>query len=153
MFKQPTFETFFTHEQIEDFIKNAKTFSAWDFACACGDTIKEKYEDFYVKLVELNKILLRKGAKGWFFIVTTSEIASIIDLSMNGAYTSNIINYKIHGVLPQGLPDVKYIGSVGNKWLVFSDDQLAANVLLMGCNDQVEDYSHYAKLSVANFII
>lgn len=37
-----------------------KRVSVWDFQTALGDTIKEKYEGLYVKLIEVRNVCTRK---------------------------------------------------------------------------------------------
>lgn len=83
-FVPPTFKTFFDSEGLADIAKTAGTVAAWDFLTALGDTIKEKYESLYVKCHELTSILLRKGAKGYFWIATSPEVASIFETATAG---------------------------------------------------------------------
>lgn len=37
-----------------------KQVPVWDFQTALGDTIKEKYESLYVKVIEVSNVCLRK---------------------------------------------------------------------------------------------
>lgn len=70
----PKFETFLSYQEILDIQYNAETVGAWDFANSIGDTIMEKYESLYIKLVEITNILISKGAAGYFWITTSPEI-------------------------------------------------------------------------------
>jgi hypothetical protein len=51
-------------EVLTDLRNNAGTIAAWDFNTALGDTIKEKYEALYVKLVEISNVVHRKTLRG-----------------------------------------------------------------------------------------
>jgi hypothetical protein len=47
-------------EVLTDLRNNAGTIAVWDFNTALGDTIKEKYESLYVKVVEVSNVVHRK---------------------------------------------------------------------------------------------
>ncbi len=49
---------------IKDLISKAGITVSWDFNAALGDTIMEKYESLYVKLVKTSN-LINKATKGW----------------------------------------------------------------------------------------
>lgn len=153
-FEKPTFEKFFTSEELAEIARTAGTVACWDFNCALGDTIKEKYESLYVKLHEMTNLLLKKGAAGYFWIAASPEVISIFETATAGFAPApwdrgDIIG----GVMPLGLPAVSYHGSVNLRWRLYSDSAMPTNMVLIGCNDKREDKSHYARLIVANFII
>lgn len=158
-FVPPTFKTFFDSEGLADIAKTAGTVAAWDFLTALGDTIKEKYESLYVKCHELTSILLRKGAKGYFWIATSPEVASIFETATAGFWPISSREFQDQygtedlGVAPLGLPQVTYRGSVNYRWRLYADTMMPQNMVLIGCNDKKEDTSHYAKLIIHNFII
>lgn len=153
IFVVPTFEHFFTTDELEDIAINAQTVAAWDFNTALGDTIKEKYESLYVKLVEVTNVLLAKGAKGYFWIATSPSIASIFETATCGFWPTYNERDKIGGVFPMGLPQVSYIGAINSKWRLYADPTLKENQVIVGCNDTLEDYSHYARMVVTNWVI
>jgi hypothetical protein len=159
-FQTPTFDKFFSYDEIMDIAGSAGTVTSWDFNSALGDTIMEKYESLYVKAVELNNVLMRKGAVGYFWIVTSPEVASIFETATAGFHPSpseefdRMAEYKaIDGVMPQGLPTMHYCGGVNRKWRLYKYSEVPTNMFLMGCNDQREDSSHYGRMMIANFII
>lgn len=47
-------------EKLIDLRNNAGKVAVWDFQSALGDTIKEKHESLYVKVVELSNVINRK---------------------------------------------------------------------------------------------
>lgn len=169
-FVQPTFENFFSNDELEDIAKSAGTIAGWDFMTALGDTIKEKYESLYVKVHELTVILLRKGAVGYFWICCSPEIASIFETCTAGFYPCsneeymqskakmmqqfNIEgNYKELGVAPLGIPELSYRGSINNRWRLYVNSQMPSNMALVGCNDKREENSHYGRMTIHNFIV
>lgn len=149
-----TFEKFFDHDEINYLMRVAGTVCAWDFHCALGDTIREKYQSLEVKVVELTNVLIRKGAAGYFWIATSPEIASIFETATYQFWHANKDeNGRLHGQLPMGTNEVLYSGMLKNRWRLYVDQLLPTNQLLIGCNDHVEEAAHYARMTVANFII
>ena len=63
----------------------------WDFSTALGDTIKEKYESLYVKVVEVTNVVHRKTLRGGAnWIVTSPEVASIFETATAGFATTRL---------------------------------------------------------------
>lgn len=107
-----------------------------------------------MKLIEVNKYLIAKGAKGYFWIATSPEIASIFETCWSFSPLSNHeYHTMIGGVEPQGIPFVMYCGAINQKWRLYKDALFPVNKALMGCNDTIESYDHYAVLTIQNFII
>lgn len=154
-FLKPTFEKFFTSEELAEIARKAQTVAVWDFNVALGDTIKEKYESLSVKCHEVTAILLRNGAKGYFWICCSPEVASIFEVANYGFWPApfNDKEDKSLGVSPLGLSELKFRGTINNKWRLYADTEMPEDTILIGCNDKMEDSSHYARLKVVNFVI
>jgi hypothetical protein len=113
-------------EVLGDLRNNAGTVSAWDFNTALGETIKEKYESLYVKVVEISNVIHRKTLRGGAnWIVTSPEVASIFETATAGfapapseTFTSSL--------------GVQYVGTVNNRWRLYKDPLFPSNQLLMG---------------------
>ncbi len=113
-------------EIITDLRINAGTVATWDFATALGDTIKEKYESLYVKVVEVSNIIHRKTLRGGAnWIITSPEVASIFETATAGfapapssAFESSL--------------GIQYIGTVNNRWKVYKDPLFPRGSILMG---------------------
>ncbi len=113
-------------EVLTDLRNNAGTVSTWDFNTALGDTIKEKYESLYVKVVELSAVIHRKTLRGGAnWIVTSPEVASIFETATAGfapapseSFTSSL--------------GVQYVGTVSNRWRLYKDPLFPSSQLLMG---------------------
>jgi hypothetical protein len=113
-------------EVIGDLRNNAGTVTAWDFNTALGDTIKEKYESLYVKVVEVSNVIHRKTLRGGAnFIVTSPEVASVFETATAGfapapseTFTSSI--------------GIQYVGTVNNRWRLYKDPLFPTGQLLMG---------------------
>lgn len=157
-FIKPTFEEFFTHEELKEITDDAGTICLWDYNKALGDTVREKYESLYCKINELTQTLIKKGAAGYFWIVVSPEIVSVFETSLNyrpfDTDETNYGNYgPIDGVFPMGIRDGSVIacGSVNKKWRLYKDSLLPTGMLIIGCNDVKEDRDHYAKMIICNF--
>ena len=113
-------------EVIQDLRNNAGTVAAWDLATALGDTIKEKYEALYVKIVEVSNVVHRKTLRGGAnFLVTSPEVASIFETATAGfapapseTFTSSL--------------GIQYVGTVANRYRLYKDPLFPNNQILMG---------------------
>jgi hypothetical protein len=113
-------------EVLSDLRNNAGTVASWDFNTALGDTIKEKYESLYVKVVEVTNVVHRKTLRGGAnWIVTSPEVASIFETATAGfapapseTFTSSL--------------GIQYVGTVNNRWRLYKDPLFPTGQLLMG---------------------
>lgn len=121
-------------EILTDLVKNAGTIATFDHATALGDTIKEKYESFYIKIVEVSSIIHRKTLRGGAnWIVTSPEIA---ELFTNACHWGD---WKRHDN-----SELCYHGTMNNRWRLFSSKTaIQRNTMLLGYKGDVEHDSGY----------
>ena len=113
-------------EVLTDLRNNAGTVTAWDFNTALGETIKEKYESLYVKVVEVSNVIHRKTLRGGAnWLVTSPEVASIFETATAGfapapseTFTSSL--------------GIQYVGAVNNRWRLYKDPLFPSNQILLG---------------------
>jgi hypothetical protein len=113
-------------EVLTDLRNNAGTVTAWDFNTALGDTIKEKYESLYVKVVEVSNVIHRKTLRGGAnWLVTSPEVASMFETATAGfapapseTFTSSL--------------GIQYVGTVNNRWRLYKDPLFPSNQILLG---------------------
>lgn len=113
-------------EVLTDLRTNAGTVASWDFNTALGDTIKEKYESLYVKVVEVSNVVHRKTLRGGCnWLVTSPEVASIFETATAGfapapseTFTSSL--------------GIQYVGTVNNRWRLYKDPLFPTGQILMG---------------------
>lgn len=113
-------------EVLTDLRNNAGTVAAWDFNTALGETIKEKYESLYVKVVEVSAVIHRKTLRGGAnWLVTSPEVASIFETATAGfapapseTFTSSL--------------GIQYVGTVNNRWRLYKDPLFPSNQILLG---------------------
>lgn len=113
-------------EVLTDLRNNAGTVSVWDYNTALGDTIKEKYESLYVKVVQVSSVVHRKTLRGGCnWIVTSPEVASIFETATAGfapapseTFTSSL--------------GVQYVGTINNRWRLYKDPLFPQGQILMG---------------------
>jgi hypothetical protein len=113
-------------EVLTDLRNNAGTVASWDFNTALGDTIKEKYESLYVKIVEVSNVVHRKTLRGGAnWLVTSPEVASIFETATAGfapapseTFTSSL--------------GIQYVGTVNNRWRLYKDPLFPTGQILMG---------------------
>lgn len=113
-------------EVLTDLRNNAGTIAVWDFNTALGDTIKEKYESLYVKVVELSAVVHRKTLRGGCnWLVTSPEVASIFETATAGfapapseTFTSSL--------------GIQYVGTINNRWRLYKDPLFPQGQILCG---------------------
>ena len=113
-------------EILTDLRNNAGTVAAWDFNTALGDTIKEKYESLYVKVVEVSNVVHRKTLRGGCnWIVTSPEVASIFETATAGfapnpseTFTSSL--------------GIQYVGTINSRWRLYKDPLFPTSQMVMG---------------------
>lgn len=113
-------------EVLGDLRNNAGTVASWDFNTALGDTIKEKYESLYIKVVEVSNVVHRKTLRGGCnWLVTSPEVASIFETATAGfapapseTFTSSL--------------GIQYVGTVNNRWRLYKDPLFPSGQILMG---------------------
>jgi hypothetical protein len=113
-------------EVLTDLRNNAGTIAAWDYNTALGETVKEKYESLYIKVVELSNVVHRKTLRGGCnWIVTSPEVAAIFETATAGfapapseTFTSSL--------------GIQYVGTVSNRWRMYKDPLFPNNQLLLG---------------------
>jgi len=113
-------------EVLTDLRNNAGTVAVWDFNTALGDTIKEKYEALYVKVVEVSNVIHRKTLRGGAnWLVTSPEVASIFETATAGfaptpseTFTSSL--------------GIQYVGTINNRWRLYKDPLFPTSQILMG---------------------
>ncbi len=113
-------------EVLTDLRNNAGTIAAWDFNTSLGETIKEKYESLFVKIVEVSAVIHRKTLRGGAnWLVTSPEVASIFETATAGfapapseTFTSSL--------------GIQYVGTVNNRWRLYKDPLFPTNQILLG---------------------
>lgn len=147
-----TFKNFLTNEELHECHSKAETVAGWDFNTALGQSIKEKYHSLYVKVVELTNVLIRKGAKGYFWIVCSPEVSSIFETTCWG-FSTKLNESDCAKQEPMGMVGhMQYKGIVNQRWRLFAHTDFEHQILI-GVNDKVEEPRHYGRLSIFNFII
>jgi len=113
-------------EILGDLRNNAGTVASWDFNTALGDTIKEKYESLYVKLVELGAVVHRKTLRGGInWIVTSPEVASMFETATAGFAPDPSETFT-------NTMGIQYVGTVNARWRVYKDPLFPTNQILGG---------------------
>lgn len=108
-----------TREIITDLRNNVGTVAAWDANVALGKTIKERYEDLYIKIVEVSSVIHRKTLRGGAnWIVAGKEISGLLQSSSSAPFHET--------------KHLSYWGTMCNRWRTYFDPDLAPNEILLG---------------------
>lgn len=136
-------DRFFTHPVVEWFLTNAGTTVTWDWTTISGDTIKEKYEALYIKLVETTNMVVHKGGKGFFWLVCTPEMSDLLATTVNFVPAFN-------EQFPLGYNIVQRMGILGKRWLVYSDPLVPVGTILIGAGFSKKPNNYYCKIKIEN---
>lgn len=104
-----------------------------DFAIMGGDTLKEKYEAIYVKLIEYSTVIHRKTKLcGGNFILASPEITSLFEIATSGFAPFHPNNDQLDKVDEK---IVKYLGTINSRWRLYSSALLDPEMLFLGVRD------------------
>lgn len=131
---------------MEALMNVASTVTVWDFNTALGDTISEKYESIYVKMVEVSNVMVRKGSKGYFWVCTSPEAMTLFECTLK-LRTTESVDY-----FPMGVTDRQYMGTLDRRWRLYADPMFPQERILIGCGTTCKP-ENLARISIANFII
>lgn len=144
-----------TREDIINLLKtNIDTISV-DFNTLLGDTIKERYEALYLKILELTRTIFKNGAVGYAWIISSPEITSIIETSTanfvpisSDRFTPNRFTYEATQIPFDN--ELYEVGILSNRWKVIVDP-IMTNTMLIGIGDKEPD--NCKKLILENFYL
>lgn len=133
----------------EDFIRlaeTAATVSAWDFNCALGDTLRDKFESLEFKIFEMAKVVASKiETEEFFWAAMHSSLASQIEMAID----PNPRRKSFEGMGGRG---PKLFGTLMNRVKLYDVPILPTHWIVVGCGDKPKTSEHYARISVANYI-
>lgn len=134
-------DAFFNRQIVDLVLKQAGTQLTTDW-----HTFSEpKHEGLYVKLRELANILLFKGAKGYFWLVTPPEINELLETNYPKKYSTVHMEQ-----LPLGCNCVLFMGTFDKRWRMYADSVLTDTVV-MGATFSKKAPAFYGTLKLEGF--
>jgi hypothetical protein len=124
--------------------------SNWDFNTSLGNTLREKFDSFLAKIIECTNVLVRHRSVGYFWIIMSPEVYSMIEVVTSTHSLDKKGNQE--KFVFQDQPN--FIGVLNKRWSVFVDQEWPVEQVLIGCGppDNPEKIKS-AKLVIANYII
>jgi len=135
----------FDHKFVEHVQKNI---GATATCHPTGDSLKEKYTSLYAKLKELTNTILSKGGKGFFWIVTSSDIVNWIEEVTYEKYARSKFILSADDHMPLGYNYVAFWGILDRKWRVYVDPLVPADNMLIGAGYAKKTSEYYASLKI-----
>jgi len=115
----------FDSENISNCMNNAGTIASFDFNTAEGNTIREKSESLYIKIVEVSNVIHRKTLRGPANVIVASpEICAIFETATAGFAPSPALNESF-GI------GVVHMGTINNRWNLYKDPLFPAQKIFM----------------------
>jgi hypothetical protein len=113
-------------EILEDLRDNSGSVVVWDFATALGDTIKERYESLFVKMVECSNQIRKKTLRAEAnFVVCSPEVYAIFASATAGFAPAPMDGF-------QSAVGIQYVGTINSRYRVFVDPDAPRDQILMG---------------------
>lgn len=138
---------FCDHDGVVRLSDMANTVNYWDANVAYGELLKEKVTSFHVKLTELTLVMIRKGAKGLFWLVVSPEVLGMIETSAN--YRANTDNDQY----PMGTDEVLEVGVLNRQWRIYVDPLLSHDTAIVGVGEEIDETGEYGLLKISNFVL
>lgn len=133
-----------TLDEFLDLFDNAGTISCWDFNFALGDTLREKYESLWIKLLELAGVISQKIGKQMTYWAAVHP--SVGAMCFKGFSHSPRL-------IPMGGLEPIYLGTLCQRMEIFECPLPEPTRILVGCGDEKMSNDHYARLMLANYIV
>jgi len=140
-------DCFFTHRLVEELSKAAATKERINWDQLFGETIEERRGDLYCSLKDHTQTIVKLGGKGFFWIVTSPELASILSSSKQEFNFSDAADQ-----MPLGYDYVLFEGILQKRWRVYSDPLVPINQVLIGTGFRKKISAYYAVLTIDNFV-
>ena len=139
-------DKFFTHPVVDWFLNNAGSTETFDWITVVDNKNKDnKYKKFHSKLSEITEMLVQKGARGYFWLITSPQVSDIL-ATMKPIWVSACLDQ-----LPLGYPIVLHQGTLDKRWRIYSDLALTNNIMLMGAGFSKKHANYYCKIKVENY--
>lgn len=133
-----------------EMMEKAQTVASVNFNTLLGDTIKEKYESLYVRLIEVENIVLRASTKeGDMWLCTSPEIASIFE-TMTYTWTPTQCYSPARKISADKSP--QYIGA-SFRIKFYIHHLFPQNMILLGVGRGELPPENLARFRLDNFII
>lgn len=139
-----TEKEFFKRAVVERVRENAGTRAAWSWASALGDTVMEKFESIFVKLIELTNVLEAKGAEGELWLLTGTQMGEVLKCSASFSGDSTP---------PRDALGILYHGMINKRWRLWIDSKAPSNQMLLGAGYDPSEVKSFCAMTVFDFEI
>lgn len=95
------------------------------------------------KLLEITNAVIKKGGRGYFWLVCSSEIGEI--LSSSKKFVSNFFEQ-----YPLGYPIIMFMGILDKRWRIYTDLSMSNKTILLGCGFSKKHVNYYANITLEN---
>lgn len=141
-------------KDLIDLTEKACVRCVYNFDTALGVTIVEKMEGVVGKIYEIINVIQTHGGSGYFWVATNRGLAIWIKCLKN--FEQSKFKYPdavFDNQLPIGTELIFDWGTYNNDFRLFVCDKLHENKILIGVNNDLENYMHYGQIKIENFII
>lgn len=138
-------DKFFNPQIVKYFLDNAGSQVSEDWATIDGNTILEKYSNIYVKITELTKEVVKKGGKGYFWIISHPDTAALFEAFGNFVSCHN-------DQIPMGYSMVMCLGTLDKRYRIYSDTSLEPFTFLIGCGFSKKPNNYYCRYKITNVV-
>lgn len=135
-------DKFFTHPVVDWFLTNAGSTETVNWDDVIDNKNKEnKYQKLVQKLYEITDSVVKKGAKGYFWLICSPQVSDMLatQKSFNSAFLEQF---------PLGYQIVLHMGTLEKRWRIYSDLALNNNTMLLGAGFSKKHLNYYCKINL-----
>ena len=96
--------------------------------------------------MEVSNVLIRNGAKGYFWVICAPETTTMFDVNTKFKHNEK------HEYYPMGLCDKLCIGVLDKRWRIYMDTSMDSSNILIGYDHNTEA-SQLARIKIGNHYI
>ncbi len=138
-------DKFFSHPMVQTYLATAGTKTVINWKDVVDESIKDnKYLKLHTKLLEITDTVVKKGARGYFWLVCSTQVGDILG-SIKGFVPTFVEQYAL------GYPIIMFLGVLDKRWRIYTDVSLPNQTMLLGAGFSKKHVNYYADITIDNF--
>lgn len=137
-------DKFFSHPMVQTYLATAGTNETIDWNKITESTVPGDYSKLHKKLLDVTNTIIKKGARGYFWLVCSPEMGDVL-ASIKSFVPTFVEQYAL------GYPIIMFMGILDKRWRIYTDVALPNQTMLLGTGFSKKHVNFYANITVENF--
>lgn len=138
-------DKFFNHALVQSLLTTAGTNETIDWTVLNELALGvDPYTKLHKKLLDITNTIIKKGAKGYFWLVCSPEMGDVL-ASIKSFTPTFVEQYAL------GYPIIMFMGILDKRWRIYTDLALPNQTILLGSAFSKKHVNFYANITVENF--